>query len=133
MLQFYSLVRSGDCKLPGEKRETEDEEFTFWCYPKLHCIPSWFLFLQMLVICALCFPSDLLLTLQPAQIMTFKVKEMSGMCFNVVQVLVKGGLTACFQVFFHKHGSQRLRKIIFPIPLFIECIAFSFFLLIPAF
>lgn len=39
---------------------------------------------------------------------------------------MKTGLTACFQIFFHKHGSQRLGEILFLIHLFIECIDYLF-------
>lgn len=127
--QYATVLLAGEIRgLQIAKEETENEEFTFWCYLKLDCILCWFLFLQMFLVCVLCFPCDFLLTLQPAQIMTFKVKEKAGMCFNAVQILVKD---ACSQVFFHKHESQRLGKITFTIPLFIECIDY-FFLLIPA-
>lgn len=130
--QYVSVLLTGEVRgLQIASEETEDEEFTFCCYPKLDCVLCWFLFLQMLLICASHFPSDFLLTLRPAQIMKFKVKEKAAMCFNAAQVLMKDGLTACFQVFFHKHGSQRLGEMIFLTPFFIEGID-CFFLLIPA-
>lgn len=81
MLQFYPW---GDQGTQIARAETEDEEFTFWCYSKLDCVLYWLLFLQMLLSHALCFPSDFILTLRLAQIMTFKVKEKAGMCFNAV-------------------------------------------------
>lgn len=58
-------------KICISRKETEDEEFASWCSTEL----DYLFCLHMLLICALYFPSDILLTIRPKQTTTLKVKE----------------------------------------------------------
>jgi len=64
--------RPGNCKSLGKNYKIKISQLGD--IPSLTLFCCEFFFLQIVLMCALHFPSDILLTLRPTQIVTFKVK-----------------------------------------------------------